>query len=214
MSPLPTILPHVRWVVFDAVGTLIAPEPSVADAYHEIAAQFGSLLTRDEIQQRFKTVYNRLMTSESRDLATSEDIEHRYWQELVAEVLDDVRDRLGCFDTLWKHFSQPTSWKLIDRRGELLKDLKQAGHNLGMASNFDGRLRAIVDGMPELRQIDQLWISSEVGWKKPAPAFYETIIKDTGVRPDQILFIGDEPLNDVEAPRRHGMHALHVDDLT
>jgi putative hydrolase of the HAD superfamily len=207
-------LPHVRWVVFDAVGTLIVPEPSVADAYHEIAERFGSLLTRDEIQQRFKTVYKRLMTSETRDLATSEDIEHRYWQDIVAEVLDDVQDRPACFDALWKHFTQPTSWKLIEARGELLKNLKLAGHNLGMASNFDGRLHGIVDGIPELRQIDQLWISSEVGWKKPAPAFYETIIKDTGVRSDQILFIGDEPINDVDAPRRHGMHVLHVDDLT
>lgn len=207
-------LPHVRWVVFDAVGTLIAPEPSVADTYHQIAARFGSLLTRDEIQQRFKAVYKHLMTSESRDHATSEDIEHRYWQQLVAEVLDDIQDRPGCFDALWKHFSQPTSWKLIEGRGELLKDLKQAGRNLGMASNFDGRLHGIVDGIPELRQIDHLWISSEIGWKKPAPTFYEKIIQDTGVMPDQILFIGDEPMNDVDAPRRHGMHALHIDDLT
>jgi len=47
------MLQGIRWVLFDAVGTLIEADPPVAEVYLAAARQFGSLLSVDEIQHRF-----------------------------------------------------------------------------------------------------------------------------------------------------------------
>jgi len=48
---------RVRWLAFDAVGTLIAPQPSVAEAYWSIGRQFGSQLALEEVGRRFSKVF-------------------------------------------------------------------------------------------------------------------------------------------------------------
>src|SRR4051794_29016008 len=46
-GPMP-VPPQIRAVVFDAVGTLIHPEPSAAAVYTAFGRQFGSCLGREE----------------------------------------------------------------------------------------------------------------------------------------------------------------------
>ena len=43
----------IAGIVLDAVGTLIKPVPSVADAYTEAARRQGVELNRDEVRARF-----------------------------------------------------------------------------------------------------------------------------------------------------------------
>ena len=49
----PSLLRGVRAVVFDAVGTVIHPEPRAPVVYAEAARRFGSKRTVDEITPRF-----------------------------------------------------------------------------------------------------------------------------------------------------------------
>src|SRR5262245_32838624 len=110
--PLGRIPLGVRAVFFDAVGTLIHPDPPAAVAYAEVGRGFGSQLTLDEVRHRFIAAFR---AEEQRDLAeglrTSEEREVQRWQHIVAWVLDDVRDREGCFRDLYAHFGGPQSWR-------------------------------------------------------------------------------------------------------
>ena len=44
----------VQVVLFDAVGTVIYPQPSIADAYVDIGSRFIEDLDPDEVLRRFK----------------------------------------------------------------------------------------------------------------------------------------------------------------
>ena len=46
-------------VVFDVVGTLVEPSPSVAVAYQQVAAAHGLTVDTIIIQQRFKAAWRR-----------------------------------------------------------------------------------------------------------------------------------------------------------
>ena len=46
-------LTKIRGVLFDAVGTLIYPDPPVAEAYRSIGRRFGSRLSVEQIAARF-----------------------------------------------------------------------------------------------------------------------------------------------------------------
>jgi putative hydrolase of the HAD superfamily len=80
-----------------------------------------------------------------------------------------------------------------------------------MASNYDRRLRSVAAGLPALRPIAHLVISSEVGWRKPAGLFFKALCLEIGDEPGHILHVGDDRTNDYEPARLAGLHALLFD---
>ena len=56
-------------------------------------------------------------------------------------------------------------------------------------------------------------LSYEAGLRKPDPAIYALVASRLGLRPAEILFVGDTPAADVEGPRAAGMRSIHVRDF-
>jgi haloacid dehalogenase superfamily, subfamily IA, variant 3 with third motif having DD or ED/haloacid dehalogenase superfamily, subfamily IA, variant 1 with third motif having Dx(3-4)D or Dx(3-4)E len=54
--------------------------------------------------------------------------------------------------------------------------------------------------------------SSDPGYQKPDPRIYTAALGRMGLQASDVLFIGDNFENDVDAPRRLGMRALHVEE--
>jgi putative hydrolase of the HAD superfamily len=203
---------EIAAVFFDAVGTLIHPRPEAARVYAKVGRRFGSRLTEEEIAQRFRNAFHLREEEDRRDgWRTDEYRERRRWREIVAEVLDDVSDPAGCFATLYEHFRKPESWECASDAEAVLRELSGRGLVLGLASNFDERLRHVAAGLPQLWPVRHYVISAEIGWRKPAPSFFGAILKETDLPPNLILFIGDDPDNDFAGAHAAGMHALLFD---
>ena len=210
--PISRIPPGVRAVFFDAVGTVINPEPSAADAYVEIGRRFGSQLAPAEVRQRFLASFKGQEEFDSRHgLRTEEERERQRWQCIVTEVLDDVADREGCFQALYDHFALPASWRWEREAAEVFRALAEMGYQVGIASNFDHRLRGLVGGSGGLPGVQHLVISSEVGWKKPARQFFARLCEGVRLAPEQVLIVGDDPDNDFAGARAAGLPALLFD---
>ena len=199
----------LRAVVFDAVGTLIHPIPDVAQVYAEVGQQHGSRHTIEALRGRFRSAFQRQEAIDrADDWRTDEGRELRRWRDIVAEALDDVADPQACFDALYQHFAQPASWKPDVDAATLLAELQRRGLRLAMASNFDCRLHAVHEGLPELRLLDALIVSSEIGVRKPGRAFFEAIAARLELPTSQILYVGDDPANDYQGATAAGMPAL------
>ncbi len=58
----------------------------------------------------------------------------------------------------------------------------------------------------------RLWwlISSSSSTRQPHPDFYAAVWRAAGCDPDQVVFVGDTPRNDVAGPRQAGAHAVLV----
>jgi putative hydrolase of the HAD superfamily len=212
----------IRGVVFDAVGTLIKPVPSVAEAYIAAAGQQGVVLAADEVKARFQVHFQSdKVHAEQGLLSTSEATERRRWYMIVKGVLPEVAEPDRAFDELWDHFSRPESWRCYPNVGPVLDSLAEAGISVCIGSNFDGRLRGVVSGLPELRnRVKSLVISSEVGFRKPHPSFFQAACAQLGLPPASVMCVGDDAENDVRGATRAGLSALlldrggrHVDDL-
>lgn len=199
-------------IFFDAVGTLIHPKPAAPAVYGEVGRRHGSRLPADEIRRRFMLAFQRQEEIDQQAAyCTSEEREVARWRQIVFEVLDDVRDRELCFQELYEHFSRPMAWRYTPDTGTVLQELARQGCVLGMASNYDKRLRSVVAGLPELASITQLVISSEVGWRKPASEFFAALQETTGLPAEQILFVGDDLVNDYEGGLAAGLQVLLFD---
>ena len=198
-----TPLNSVRWIIFDAVGTLIHADPAVHLAYYRIASRHGSKRTAAEVGQRVKEA---LSDARSPELATSEEGEQRYWQDVVNSVFPELADTPACFEQLWQHFARPDSWLCYADAEETLPALRDRGLQLGIASNFDKRLHSVLDGLPIT--LDRRFVASEIGWRKPSPLFFEQIATTCGVEPHELLMVGDDFQADAQAARAAGWQSL------
>jgi putative hydrolase of the HAD superfamily len=205
--PPPIPLPAV--VFFDAVGTLIHPEPPAPVVYAAVGRRLGSRLDQEAIADRFRTAFRHQEEADyAGNLRTDEAREIARWRAIVRDVLDDVSDTEACFQELYEHFARPAAWRCASETAEVLNTLAARGHVLGIASNFDHRLRGLVENMPEFRPVKHLVISSEIGWRKPAREFFAAICRATGSPPEQILYVGDDRVNDFDGAQAAGMRAL------
>ena len=204
-------LPTPKTLLFDAVGTLMYPDPPVAAAYGRVARSRGSILGEEEIAARFGAALAKI-TVPLQLQPTSEFTERQRWQRIVADVLDDIPDQVDvAFDELWNHFADAENWALYEDVLPTLHALHKAGCTLGIASNFDGRLASIVAAMPALNELTHVFCSSEVGWSKPAPVFFQIIEQRLAAGPGELWMIGDDVALDFTAATAAGWNAVWLD---
>jgi putative hydrolase of the HAD superfamily len=202
---------EIEGVILDAVGTTIEPDPPVAIVYAEAARRQGLDLDAGDIRRRFERSFRGDESDERLGaLATDEATEARRWRRIVADVLPDLPDPERGFAELWDHFARASSWRAFPDVGPAIERIRRAGLGLVIASNFDGRLRAVARGLPELDGAD-LVISSEVGVRKPHPDFYRAACERLGLPPDRVLSVGDDLENDVLGAQRAGLRAVLLD---
>jgi putative hydrolase of the HAD superfamily len=201
--------PPVRWVLFDAVGTLIFPDPPVAEVYQATARRFGSAISVGEIQTRFVAALSNTFCGGG---PTSEANERQRWRSIVREVISDIPDRIdAAFEQLWQHFAEPKHWRLYDDVAATWQQLREGGFQLGIASNFDRRLKRIVAEHPLLAAGSEVFVSSDVGYSKPDARFFRTIEARLGVHPEEIALVGDDETCDVRPAIAAGWRAIHLD---
>lgn len=206
----------VRGVIFDAVGTIIRPAPPFPVIYQAAARRFGIELDQTVIYQKFVASFGASDIYD-RDVLQYRDSEQRErdrWHAIVSSVFAEFfsgAELDSLFEELFAHYGRPASWQLFPDTAECWRTLRQRGYRVGIGSNYDSRLESVVAGQPPLNENDGLFISSLVGSRKPGRAFYDAIAAAWELRPEQLLMVGDDLLNDYEGARAAGWHAVFLD---
>ena len=203
----------MKVVVFDVVGTLVEPWPRVSRAYAEAGRRQGVELVEDVIAKRFAAAWRRqeaIDAAATPAFATNRQREIERWRGIVADVLEPVPASGAIFADLWEHFARPEAWRPLPEGVQLVEDLKRAGGEVALASNFDERLFAIARMVEPLTFADHIFASSELGWRKPAPEFFREVERRLGRRPEELVLVGDDPLLDVAAARKAGWEARAI----
>lgn len=196
-------------MLFDAVGTLLDADPPVARVYHDVARRHGSRLSVEEIQRQFRAALaGELRGGEP----TSEAAEELRWRRIVAAALADIPSAHdAAFAELWHHFAQPQHWRLFDDVASTWTTLSRRGLRLGIASNFDGRLRHVLAGQALSPAADAVFVSSEIGYLKPDLRFFRRVESLLGLKPQQIALVGDDVMADVAGAGQAGWRAIYLD---
>lgn len=213
----------IRAVLFDAVGTLIYPHPPVTDVYFDRGRAFGSRLSREKVAGRFRDAFRAQQRSDRPNAAasrtaqldrhpTDESRERRRWRQIVESVFDDVQNAgCGLFESLWDHFSEPTSWRVFDDVAHVWRQLDKLKLVLGIASNFDERLFNISRSLEPLSTSENVFCSSRIGYPKPSPHFFRVVERMLDLPPDAVLLVGDDWHCDIEGAQAAGWEAVHLD---
>lgn len=200
---------------FDAVGTLLFPAPGAAAVYVESAARHGAACRPDLVRGRMIAAYTAEEEFDrARGWMTSEAREIERWRRIVAASLPELSDPDACFHDLYEHFARPDAWAVNPDAPVVFGGLAARGLVLGVASNYDSRLHRVLAGKPELGPVeDRLFISSEVGYRKPSPQFFRAVTRTLGdINPADVVYVGDDHENDYRGAAGAGLTAVLYDD--
>ena len=196
----------IQAVTFDIGGTLIEPWPSVGHVYAEVAAGHGiANLSHRELQRRFATAFRR----RARSIHSAAE-----WAEIVDETfvgLVDEPPSKTFFPELYERFAQPSAWRIYADVGPTLTALAGRGLKLGVISNWDERLRPLLNALGLARSFETIVVSCEVGSSKPTPAIFQKSAEQLGVAPHTILHVGDSFEMDLQGARTAGFSALQIE---
>lgn len=206
----------IQAVFFDAAGTLCRIRERVGATYAKIAARQGLVLEPSILEERFLRAIRSAPPLAFPQIPAAETPvwERRWWREIVQKVLalDEADKRLEpIFSDLFDYFGSEEGWELYPEVPGVLRELQGAGYRTGIISNFDSRLRGILDRLGILKWIDPLVISSTVGVAKPAPKIFFHALETAGIKPEEALHIGNELEADVHGAMAAGMQGWLLD---
>jgi putative hydrolase of the HAD superfamily len=205
----------LKAIFFDAVGTLFYVTRTVGQHYALVGDEIGLKLDADILDRAFVSAWKRMPPREPID-GPRENDDKDWWRELVDLVLDQAAPRLGeadrdnFFEIAYEHFAEAGVWELYPEVVDVLQEL-QPRFQLAVISNFDGRLRFILEQLGVSKFFRYVFISSELGADKPHPEIYRRALKFIRLEPNEVLHAGDDPERDWKGATAAGLSIFRLD---
>ncbi len=96
--------------------------------------------------------------------------------------------------------------ELFEHAQAMLEQLRREGYIIGALSNGNADVKQTLVG----HLFDFQYNADTVGYAKPHPQMFSQALHHTGLRPEQVVHVGDHPVNDIQAAREVGMWTLWV----
>src|ERR1700719_5085674 len=199
----------IKAITFDAVGTLFYLTKTVGDHYAYVGREVGLDLDAQELERAFHTAWEKMPQRTAID-GPRENDDKGWWRELVDLVLDQVApslselDRDNFFEIAYEHFAEAGVWELYPEVIEVLGQLSPR-FELAVISNFDGRLRMILEHLGISKFFKHVFLSSELGADKPDPEIFRRALNLIHRESNEVLHVGDDPERDWKAATAAGL---------
>ena len=205
----------IRAILFDAAGTLFYLTKTVGDHYAYVGRELGLDFNAQQLDRAFHEAWQQMPRRRATDGPRDND-DKGWWRELVSRVFDQVApnlsevDRDNFFEVAYEHFAEAGVWELYPEVPEVLERL-QPHFQLAVVSNFDGRLRLILQNLGISKYFNHIFISSELGADKPDPEIFRRAITIMHLKADEVLHVGDDPERDWKAAAAIGLQVFRLD---
>jgi putative hydrolase of the HAD superfamily len=205
----------IKAIFFDALGTLFYLTKTVGHHYALVGNEVGLALDAHQLDDAFYSAWKK-MPRRAAIVGPRENDDKGWWHELVDLVLAQVApslsgfDRDNFFEIAYEHFAESGVWELYPEVPDVLKQL-QPRFQLAVISNFDGRLRFILQHLGISKFFTHVFISSEIGADKPDSEIFRRALKLINLKPNEVLHVGDDPERDWEAASTAGLLIFRLD---
>jgi putative hydrolase of the HAD superfamily len=205
----------IKAIFFDAVGTLFYLTKTVGDHYALVGDKIGLKLDAKKLDRAFFAAWKKMPPRNAID-GQRENDDKGWWRQLVDLVLEEVApslrelDRDNFFEIAYEHFAEAGVWEAYPEVVDVLTKL-QPHFQLAVISNFDGRLRMILEHLGISTFFKHVFVSSEIGADKPDPEIFRRALKFVDLAPDQVLHVGDDAERDWKAATAAGLSIFQLD---
>jgi putative hydrolase of the HAD superfamily len=204
-------------VTFDVGGTMVYCDPSPGEIYAHHLSRLGRTVRAEEVAPVFRQAWAELQrrTVPGQDRYNSvPGGELGWWGEFVREVLrrlDHDAPWEPLLEDLYSAFSEAAVWKVFPETTSTLEELGARGIRLAVISNWDRRLPDILRNLDLTHMFDTVTVSSIEGVEKPSPEIFQRTLDRMELSAEEVIHVGDSPLEDYGGAERAGLAAALVD---
>jgi putative hydrolase of the HAD superfamily len=190
-------------VLFDLDGTLLDRDASVKvfiDNQYERLSKWVSHVPKEKYMTRFIELDRRGYVWKDKvyqQLVAEFNITQLTWEELLQDYIREFKNNCVPFPNLI----------------QMLEELKSSNLILGMITNGYGQFQ--MDNIRALgihKYFDTIIVSEWEGIKKPSPQIFNRALERLNIGPNESVFIGDHPENDVKGAQNVGMKGIWKKD--
>uniref|UniRef100_A0A061QWK3 Haloacid dehalogenase-like hydrolase domain-containing protein 3-like n=1 Tax=Tetraselmis sp. GSL018 TaxID=582737 RepID=A0A061QWK3_9CHLO len=174
-------VPEYSAVTVDLFGTLLSEAIGEAKVYAMMLRRHGYAANEEDINRRYQVSYREHKTSDTlRYVGDGKE----FWRAVV-------QDSIGCtdpsvFEDIYSFYELPAAWRVSAGAFPAIQRLRRHGVRTAVVSDFDTRLRALVQSFGLDRAFDHIICSAEVGAEKPDPRIFREAALQLGVQPHQV----------------------------
>ena len=208
--------PQPNVIFLDAVGTLFGIQGSVGQVYGDIAHRHGVTVAAETIDLAFYASFKAAGSPAfpATDLAKLQSQEFGWWLTIATQtfrqagVLHQFKDFAAFFAELYAHFATAASWFVYPDVIPALEHWQRQKIQLGILSNFDTRLYAVLSALDLERFFTSVTLSTEAGAAKPNPQIFRIALQKHHCSPDRAWHIGDRYDEDYQAATTVGLRGI------
>ena len=204
--------PRFERVFFDLGGTLLRVRGSVGAVYASAAARHGVHADAEAVERAFRVALTASPPATFPGVAAAAIPMHEraWWRHVVATTFASFApfdDFEAFFDEVFAFFARPDAWELLPGAQSLLAQLQAEGRRLGIVSEMDSRVYAILEAFDVRRHFDVIALSTECGAVKTDGGLFRVALRMAAVPPSVCLHLGDSPAADAGGAGMAGITA-------
>lgn len=206
-------------ILFDLGGTLVRyyERNEFPDILRQSIAEVeGYLQSQGLLRAKSDEIYARV----GEENHEANDHRVRPLEERLARIFQldasPVSEELSLY--MCRYFMKPIFQKgrIYEDTLPVLKELKGRGFRTGIVSNTSWGSPALlwreeIERMGLAKHMNAVVFCRDVGWRKPSNIIFEFALDRLKAKPQECIFVGDEPKWDIVGPRAVGMTAILID---
>lgn len=193
----------IRAVLFDVGHTILFPDE---EFFFSLAVANGSHLQKDAFCWLGARAKEKAYRSKPENPYKMWFTEWMLGSGVRQEKLPDI------FDAIIEKHNRAHLWNRLEPTIPVVfKELREKGLILGVISNADGTVRAILEKLQLDFYFKCIIDSHEVGVEKPDARIFHLASKEIGIPPENCMYVGDQIKVDVEGAAAVGMQPVLLD---
>lgn len=133
-----------------------------------------------------------------------------HWEGIYADtVAAGIFAEAPTYESYYQGFMEshyPGAIVLYDDTLSTLVELKRRGYQVGILTNGPSGYQRDKVGRVHLEQyVDALVVGGELAHQKPHASAFHHICRVLGCRPEEVVYVGDHPYNDVNGAEKAGL---------
>lgn len=188
----------IKAVFFDVGSTLIDPEPGIDGMFCTVAQHRGHTIELDEVALHLDAV-NTFYEAEyvkDGDFWCSPVGSVEIYLEMyryLAHLVGLSHDCEGIAQEVNEAYRMARHWKVYDDVHNCLIELKKRHLRLAIVSNWSPNLRDLMRSLQLAPYFDEIVSSADVGYRKPDPMIFTLTLERLGLKPEEVVHVGDRP---------------------
>lgn len=201
----------IKTVIFDADHTLYTPHSEKA---YDAKFEFLSEATGKK-KAALRRSWERLVEQKMQTRDPGEWERKRMIKETLKDVGASLDERVidEAYTLFWETVVDNVEHP--DGVGTMLRNLQNNGFRIALATDeFPEPVRMKLGAVLRTQDIESFFdvvvTCRDVGKQKPSQQYYELIVEETGVLPDECMVVGDSWIRDLQPAKKLGMTTVLV----